>query len=96
MFFSRSPEPDLLKRMYECSPIAHADKLTGTPVLLLIGKGDLRVPHNQGYEFFYQLKALGKEVEMNLYDDNHPLGKVPNDVNVYMNSVLFMNKAVMK
>ena len=81
--------------MYECAPIAHAEKLTNTPVLLLIGKDDLRVPHSQGFEYYYQLKALKKDVEMNIYEDNHPLAKVPNDVNVFMSSALFMNKAVM-
>ena len=80
--------------MYEKSPISHADKVKDTPVLLLIGKADLRVPPSQGFEYYYQLKALNKEVEMNVYDDNHPLAKVPNDVNVFMNSALFMNKVI--
>ena len=29
---------------------------------------------------------------MNVYDDNHPLGKVENDVNVMINAALFYYK----
>ena len=38
------------------------------------------------------IQALGKTVEMNVYDDNHPLGKVENDVNVMINAALFYHK----
>ena len=38
------------------------------------------------------LQARGKTVEMNVYDDNHPLGKVENDVNVMINAALFFHK----
>ena len=40
--------------------------------------------------WFHQ--ARGKTVEMNVYDDNHPLGKVENDVNVMINAALFFHK----
>ena len=40
--------------------------------------------------WFFQ--ARGKTVEMNVYDDNHPLGKVENDVNVMINAALFFHK----
>ena len=77
-------------------------------ILNFKGKNDLRVPPSQGYEFYHSLKvtckidfdqthvrfiqALGKTVEMNVYDDNHPLGKVENDVNVMINAALFYHK----
>ena len=48
--------------MYEKSPIAHVKKVK-TPVMLNIGKVDLRVPPSQGYEYYHALKALGKYVE---------------------------------
>ena len=42
--------------------------------------------------FFKIFQARGKTVEMNIYDDNHPLGKVENDVNVMINAALFYAK----
>ena len=48
--------------MYEKSPIAHVKKVK-TPVMLNIGKVDLRVPPSQGYEYYHALRALGKHVE---------------------------------
>ena len=51
-----------MRVMYEKSPIAHVKKVK-TPVMLNIGKVDLRVPPSQGYEYYHALKALGKYVE---------------------------------
>ena len=48
--------------MYERSPIAHVKKVK-TPVMLNIGKVDLRVPPSQGYEYYHALRAQGKYVE---------------------------------
>ena len=83
-----SPTPEEMKIMYGKSPIAHVDRVKN-PVFLMIGKDDLRVPHSQGMEYYHNLKALGKPVDMNLYEDNHPLGKVHNHANVFINTVLF-------
>lgn len=87
-FNYRSPNPDELKIMFEKSPIFHIEKVQ-TPVFLMIGKDDLRVPCSQGVEYYHNLKALGKNVDMNMYEDNHPLAKVQNHANVFVNSVLF-------
>ncbi len=65
-------------------------------MLLLIGSKDLRVPPSNGYEYYHTLKALGKEVEMNVYEDNHSLSKVPVNVNVMINTALFFHKAMKK
>ena len=51
-----------MRVMYEKSPIAHVKKVK-TPVMLNIGKVDLRVPPSQGYEYYHALKTLGKHVE---------------------------------
>jgi acylaminoacyl-peptidase len=76
--------------MYSKSPIAHVTKVKA-PVFLNIGKLDLRVPPSQGFEFYHSLKALGKKVEMNVYEDNHSLSKVPVNVNVLINTAIFFN-----
>ena len=92
-FDCSSPTPDQMKIMLEKSPISYAEKVTA-PMYLLIGKADLRVPHSQAYEYYRRLKALGKKVDMNLYDDNHPLGKPPHHINVFINCVLFIKAAL--
>jgi len=86
-----NPTSSTLSTMYDMSPIKHIGNIKA-PVYLMIGKNDLRVPPSQGYEFYHSLKARGKTVEMNVYDDNHPLGKVENDVNVMINAALFYAK----
>jgi len=89
----QAPTPDSMTRMYNVSPIRHVKNVTA-PVFLMIGKNDLRVPPSQGYELYHTMKALGKEVMMNTYDDNHPLGKVENDVNMMISAGIFFNKCL--
>ncbi|KAF9232903.1 Alpha/Beta hydrolase protein [Melanogaster broomeanus] len=55
--------PDVYKTLYEASPIAHVDSVR-TPVLVIIGEGDRRVPPTQGKNYFHALKGRGREVEM--------------------------------
>ncbi len=62
--------------MFEMSPIAHIDAVV-TPVMLLIGEQDKRVPNTQGINYYHALKARGKWVEMLcLKEDNHSLDSV--------------------
>jgi len=89
----QGPAPNTMASMYNMSPISHVENVTA-PVFLMIGKNDLRVPPSQGYEYYHALKALGKDVSMNTYDDNHPLGKVENDVNVMISAGIFFNKCL--
>ena len=92
-FQYRSPTPQELQVMYEKSPIFHVNSVKA-PVYLMIGKDDLRVPPSQGIEYYRNLKGLGKQVDMNYYEDNHPLGKPINHCNVFINTVLFF-KAIL-
>lgn len=72
------------------SPTAHAEDIEA-PVLLQVGTEDLRVPPTQGYELFHKLKVLGKKVDMDVYPDNHPLGKIPVAGNVMVSTALFFH-----
>ena len=40
------------------------------------------------------IQALGKTVKMNVYDDNHPLAKPENDVNVMINAAIFFKECL--
>ena len=66
--------PELYAKLYAASPIAHVDKVR-TPVLLLIGEDDLRVPPSQGKGFYHALKGRGNvPVEMLVFPkESHPL-----------------------
>ena len=89
-YLYRSPNPDLTREMVLNSPINHVENVEA-PVLLLIGSKDLRVVPSQGYEYYYNLKALGKDVKMNVYEDNHPLDKVNVNADVMRSTSLFFS-----
>ena len=89
----QSPSAEHMKEMFTKSPISHVQNVIA-PIFLMVGKKDLRVPPSQGYEYYHALKAQGKSVKMNLYDDNHPLGKKENDVNFMINAALFFKECV--
>jgi dipeptidyl aminopeptidase/acylaminoacyl peptidase len=52
--------------MLQFSAVMHADKVT-TPLLILHGEADIRVPTFQGQEFFVLLAERGKTVRMVTY-----------------------------
>ncbi len=87
-FVYHSPTPEELKTMFEKSPISQL-KNVKAPVYLMIGKGDLRCHPSQGIEFYRNLKALDKNVDVNWYDDNHPLEHPVVKPNFLINSILF-------
>ncbi|KAF9228216.1 alpha/beta-hydrolase [Gyrodon lividus] len=68
--------PDSFAKLYTASPIAHIDKVK-TPVLLLIGEDDLRVPPTQGKVYYHALKGRGRVVEMLTFPkETHPIDGV--------------------
>lgn len=84
-------DDNILLAMRKASPIEHAHKVKA-PTLLQIGSKDLRVPYYQGLEFYTRLKANGTTVKMNLYEDNHPLGQVPNEMDNIINAALWFQE----
>ena len=54
------------ERLWEQSPLAHADAVT-TPLLMLQGEGDLRCPASDNEQLFVALRVLGREVEYVVY-----------------------------
>lgn len=86
---------EILIKMRNSSPIVHAHKVKA-PTLLQVGSKDLRVPAYQSFEYFHRLKANGVDVQMNLYDDNHPLGILKNEMDNLINTILWFLKHTSK
>ena len=89
-FDFQSPKPEEMTRLFNNSPIKHATKVK-IPIHLNLGTLDRRVPMSQGIEYYRNMKALGKQISMNIYEDNHVLSKAANHANILINSFLFFN-----
>ena len=61
------------KELYENSSTRHAACIK-IPIFFMVGLNDIRVPPSQGIEMYRRLKAMGKPVRLNVYEDNHPFG----------------------
>ena len=83
-----SPNIEEMNILLNNSPISHVNQVK-IPIHLNLGTLDRRVLKTQGMEYYRNLKALGKQVSLNIYEDNHPLGKVDTHVNILINAYLF-------
>jgi pimeloyl-ACP methyl ester carboxylesterase len=71
-----SVPPETYKSLYLASPVAHIDNITAK-VLLLVGLQDQRVAPTQGINYYHDLKAKGKDVDMLVFPDaDHSLDGV--------------------
>ncbi|XP_051526113.1 acylamino-acid-releasing enzyme isoform X2 [Myxocyprinus asiaticus] len=62
-----------------------------TPVLMMLGEDDKRVPNKQGIEYYRALKALQVPVRLLLYPgNNHSLSKVDAESDGFMNATLWI------
>ncbi|KAG7273133.1 hypothetical protein CRUP_005461 [Coryphaenoides rupestris] len=66
------PDPAVWEQMLSKSPIKHIAKVK-TPVLLLLGEEDKRVPNKQGIEYYRALKARQVPVQLLWYPGKQPL-----------------------
>lgn len=66
------------------SPIFNTKKVT-TPLLILQGQEDVRVPLSQSYEFYHALQAQHKNVQMQVYPQT---GHILTDANIIYASVV--------
>ena len=83
MFGRPDTEPE---RYLACSPHLHADKI-GTPVLIIHGDRDYRVPVGEALRMHADLSALGKRARFLYFpDENHWILK-PGDVRVWYETV---------
>ena len=87
------PLPTSISTLCNASPIARVSEIK-TPIYLMVGKQDKRVPPSQAISFYLEMKGLGKGdlIKMNVYDDCHPLPKPSVHMNVMINTaLLFVN-----
>ena len=89
---SRAPTADDYARMFSMSPIAHLAAVR-TPLLLLLGTGDRRVPMQQAVDYYRLLRSRGTaKVRCLVYGDaQHGLNdKVGQEGDVWVNTALWM------
>ena len=88
---STQAQPDTLEKMFRSSPVAHVHKVKA-PIYFMIGSQDLRVPPHQGIHMYRAMKAAGKDARLNVYEDCHPLRKVPVDTDFAINMATFFQE----
>ena len=89
---SRAPTADDYARMFAMSPIAHVAAVH-TPLMLLLGTGDRRVPMQQAVDYYRLLRSRGSaRVRCLVYGDaQHGLNdKVGQEGDVWVNTALWM------
>ncbi|BES97341.1 acylpeptide hydrolase [Nesidiocoris tenuis] len=91
--FEKQIEVDSFVRMKSMSPIFYINRVKA-PVLLLIGKNDLRVPPSQGINYYYALKARSVPTKLLLYEDNHGLRETPHTVDFAINTILWFLETI--
>ena len=80
---------DFLRRI---SPIARVDKIK-TPLFVIHGKNDPRVPYTEAEQVVAALKKRGATVEYKLYDDEgHGISKLKNRLDLYPRVADFLDK----
>ena len=80
---------DFLRRI---SPIRKIDQVK-TPLFVISGKNDPRVPYTEGEQMVAGLKKRGANVEYKLYDDEgHGISKLKNRIDLYPRVADFLDK----
>ncbi|XP_051913168.1 acylamino-acid-releasing enzyme [Hippocampus zosterae] len=83
-------EPAVWEQMLTKSPVQLVAQVQ-TPVLLILGEDDKRVPHKQGIEYYRALKAKQVLVRLLIYPgNNHSLSNVDAESDSFMNSALWI------
>ncbi|CAL1532079.1 unnamed protein product [Lymnaea stagnalis] len=81
----------LLPYLWLCSPMSHIDKVK-TPILLMIGLDDKRVPPAQSFEYYKALKARNVSVRCLTYPkNNHSISDVDAEADCMVNTIVWFN-----
>nr|KAI8735644.1 acylamino-acid-releasing enzyme-like isoform X2 [Biomphalaria glabrata] len=89
--YSSVADDQILPHLWLRSPLAYINQIK-TPVLLLIGLDDKRVPPSQGNELYKALKARGVNVKYLTYPgNNHSLSEVETETDCMINTIKWFN-----
>ncbi|XP_024593958.1 acylamino-acid-releasing enzyme isoform X3 [Neophocaena asiaeorientalis asiaeorientalis] len=84
------PDLNMWAEMLHKSPIKYTPQVK-TPVLLMLGQEDRRVPFKQGMEYYRALKARNVPVRLLLYPKStHALSEVEVESDSFMNAALWL------
>uniref|UniRef100_A0A8D0G1R4 Acylamino-acid-releasing enzyme n=1 Tax=Sphenodon punctatus TaxID=8508 RepID=A0A8D0G1R4_SPHPU len=84
------PDPSQWVEMLRHSPMQYIDQVQ-TPVLLMLGEDDRRVPPKQGLEYYRALKARGIPTRLLLFPgNNHAISGVEAEADGFMNIALWL------
>ncbi|XP_035956437.1 acylamino-acid-releasing enzyme isoform X3 [Halichoerus grypus] len=84
------PDLSVWAEMLDKSPIKYTPQVK-TPLLLMLGQEDRRVPFKQGMEYYRALKARHVPVRLLLYPKStHALSEVEVESDSFMNAVLWL------
>jgi predicted esterase len=88
------PNADEYKKLFQVSPIAHVHNAVNTPLLMLLGGSDKRVPPSQAHDYAKLLKGVGGTVRILYYPDGkHPLAEtIAMEGDVWTNMALWALK----
>ncbi|XP_054751862.2 acylamino-acid-releasing enzyme-like [Lytechinus pictus] len=83
--FTKPPSAEMYAKMFNCSPMAHIDKVKA-PTLIMLGSDDLRVPPQQGIRYHQMLKARGVKTKLLMcHGNSHPISNVDAEADRFMN-----------
>ncbi|CAG5127756.1 unnamed protein product, partial [Candidula unifasciata] len=83
-----------LNDLWRRSPLSYVDQVK-TPLLILLGQDDKRVPNNQGLEYLRALKARQVPVRLQSYPgNNHSIDDVEADADVMVNTLLWFSSHI--
>ena len=84
--------PDIFSELYSKSPVRYIDSVK-TPLLLMIGSVDLRVPPSQGMEYYKALISRNVPAKALIYkEDCHPLDKPQTLADCIVGTILWYEK----
>jgi acylaminoacyl-peptidase len=88
------PSADLYTKVIRHSPIVNADHIH-TPLMLMLGGKDLRVPPSQGLEMKKALEARHVPVRVLWYPDcSHPLSDVKSEADAFINIIKWFGEHI--
>ena len=89
------PLPEQLAVYQDRSPILHADRYTGTPLLVLHGDADAVVPVQQSQVFAERVRAAGGTVSLHVYEgEGHGFRQPANQLDEYRRVEDFLRRWV--